>query len=198
MYVRADRLRDPVRDRRREARSCRAIDVVLRDPYVVGRRAPVERDRPESAVGGQVRRCARRRRVGHGDARVHVAADLRRGERLVVDADLVDQAVERLPPDAVAADPELAVRGRDRTGRERRRDLGAVDVQRQHGSVVGDRQVRPGVHRHLGVALNLGVARRLDSAGRCVVVRVRVHRVSSTRSSVPSRARCSSRCRWSA
>ena len=46
--------------------------------------------------------------VTSGVMLVHVRLDLGRGQRTVVDADLVDQPVEPLAPDRVAADPEHA------------------------------------------------------------------------------------------
>ena len=54
----------------------------------------------ELTVGGVVSAPA--------DGRVHVGLDLGLGQRPVVDANLVDQPVEPLAPDAVAADAQRA------------------------------------------------------------------------------------------
>ena len=65
----------------------------------------------ETVGGGGVRRA--------GHRRVHVGLDLGRGEGPVVDADVVDLALEVLAPDRVAADVQGAGGGDDRAGHVR-------------------------------------------------------------------------------
>ena len=60
-----------------------------------------------------------------------------------VDAHLVDDPLEPVSADRVAADPQRAPRALDAAAGRHRRDLGAVDVQAQARAAVGRRQVGP-------------------------------------------------------
>jgi hypothetical protein len=63
------------------------------------------------------------------DGTVPVGLDLRRRERALVDAHLVDQALEPFAPDVVAADPQRAGRVQQTAGDGARRDLRPVDIE---------------------------------------------------------------------
>ena len=142
--TRAGRLRDPVRGRGREAGRRATVDVVARDDHVVGRGTPRQgrsgRGRPwrvsvPGADGATV--------SGELDRRVHVGLDLGCAEGAVVDPHLVDQPVEPLAPDRVAADLDRRGRGEDRAADGELGDLGAVDVEALGGAVVSGGEMRP-------------------------------------------------------
>ncbi len=177
--ARAGGLGDPVPAARRKAGDRAAMDVVARDPDVVGRGTPRELSRGESADRGQRPRCGRRRRVGVRHGAPHVRLDLADRERAIVDPHLVDLALEPLRPDRVAADAERAGAGRDRPGREELTRLDAVHVEHEHGPVVGGRDVRPRVDRQSGAPVRAPVAGVEDLAHRHLraVAAARVERV---------------------
>src|SRR6267378_3438355 len=63
------------------------------------------------------------------DGGIHVGLDLGRRESPVVDADLVDEALEEFVPDHVPAEAERAVGHDDRAREGGARDLDAVDIE---------------------------------------------------------------------
>ena len=83
---------------------------------------------------------------------VHVRLDFRLRECAVVDSDLVDQAVEPLATDAVAAEAEGAVGGVDRATAGKGAGEGAVDVEAECCAVVGSGQMGPLIRRELRCA----------------------------------------------
>ena len=109
------------------------------------RRSPLQRDRRlRSRADRQPRRRGRAaRRARAADRQVHVRLHLGRAERPVVDADVVEQAVEEAARGrAVGADPP-DVRAPDRAGHAAAGDLGAVDVEAGRAAVVAGAQVLP-------------------------------------------------------
>ena len=77
------------------------------------------------------------------DRRVHVALDLRRGQRAVVDPHLVDHPVEELTEQVVAADLERVGGRDDGAGAAAAGDLDAIDVQPDRRAVVREGEMRP-------------------------------------------------------
>ena len=126
--------------------------------------------------------------VGRDDRRRHVGLDLCRGERAVVDAQLVDQAAEVLAPDGVAADPDGAGADLDRAGAGLARDLVPFTYSRSvapsyvaarcdqpKGSAVGPR-VSAGVEvRDLG-RWPAGVRARVERVGEPARALLQQHR----------------------
>ena len=145
--ARSRRLRDPVSRSRREAGGRRAMDVVACDTDVVGRRAPGQgrachrRARPPAFPAATAASC--REDGGRSDAVVAVELDLAGVEGAVVDADVVDDAVEEAAGRAAVGADAPRVRVADAARDCARRDLDAVDVVARGGAVVGRGEVLP-------------------------------------------------------
>ena len=122
-----------------------APDLVAGDADVVGCGTPGEVDlvRPLDGTGERSRSRRRLRIARAADRCRHVGLDRRGRERDVVDANFVNQALEELSVDAVAADLELIRRGRDRPRLRLRTGERAVDVEAEVRAVVGEREERP-------------------------------------------------------
>src|SRR5262249_2327246 len=102
-------------------------------------------------------------RPAHGC--VHVRLDFALAEGAVVDADLVDEAIEVFAPDRVAADPQRAARIRDAAGEGPAAHEDPVDVQFQTRAVIGFREVAPGVQGESGSPQDAAVAARQVDVG---------------------------------
>src|SRR5262245_57953833 len=100
------------------------------------------------------------------DGRAHVGLDLDRGQRPVVNANLVNETAEVFTPDGVTADSQRTVTDRrgacDRSGPS----LSAVHKEAKRSSVVGDGQMRPGVQRYGGRPCDAAIATDIDEAHR--------------------------------
>ena len=123
-----------------------------------GGRGGVATSRPRSCCPTSPRTSRTRSACGPGgggrraaaDRRVAVRDDLRSRESAVVGADVVDQAVEGLAPDVVAADGQRPGADRDATRARGGGDQRAVDVEPLGGAVVRRREMAPGVEGQPG------------------------------------------------
>ena len=143
---------DVVERKRRRNLGAADVDPVTGHPDVVGRRRPRKRER---ALAGCSDDQPARGRRWHGvpaptaapDGCRHVGLDRGLRECDVVDPHLVDQALEVLAVDAVAADLELTRGGRDGARRRLASDERAVDIRPDGRPVVRRREERPRVER---------------------------------------------------
>src|SRR5208282_1305571 len=86
-----------------------------------------------------------RQRLSEGDGLIHIRLDGALAQRLIVDPDIIDGAVEVLPISSVSADLKGTGRRHDAAGRRSAWNQITVDVKPDIGPLIGSCQESPGI-----------------------------------------------------